>query len=205
MRRLYDGERVRDLCREYGISEKTARKFRARFEQRGLPGLVDQSRAPLTIPHKTRPELSKLIVAARERHPTWGPKKLKTVLEKAHGRPFPAASTIGDVLARAGLVTATSRRARPTRVPTTLRIAKTANDVWCIDYKGQFRLGDGSYCYPLTVTDQFSRYWLAVEGMPPSATRRRATCARTCFIGSGCRGRFARITARRSRRAALPG
>lgn len=166
MRRLFDGERVCDLCSEYGISEKTARKFRRRYEARGLPGLVDESRAPLTIPHKTSRQTSALIVAERERHPTWGPKKLKVVLEKRHRRKFPAPSTIGDVLTRAGLVTRKSRTPSPLRVPTTLRIAKAPNDLWCIDYKGQFRLGNGSYCYPLTITDQFSRYLLAVEAMP---------------------------------------
>ncbi len=155
-----------DLCVEYGISEKTARKFKRRFEARGLAGLVDQSRAPLHIPHKTRPELEKLIIAEREKHPTWGPKKLKVRLEKRLRRAFPAASTIGDVLARAGLVTNRERRTQHVRAPSTLTIAKAPNDIWCIDYKGQFRLGNTSYCYPLTLTDQFSRYLLAVEAMP---------------------------------------
>ncbi|HEY4239948.1 MAG TPA: IS481 family transposase [Kofleriaceae bacterium] len=166
MRRLYQNERLVDLCAEYGISEKTARKFKRRFEQRGLPGLVDQSRAPLHIPHKTRPELEAMLIAERNKHPTWGPKKLKAVLEKRHGRAFPAASTIGEVLKRAGLVSTTRRTPTFERLPTTLTIAKAANDLWCIDFKGQFRLGDASYCYPLTVTDQFSRYLLGVEAMP---------------------------------------
>lgn len=166
MRRLYDGERLRDLCAEYGISEKTGRKFRRRFEESGLAGLVDRTRAPLHIPRKTRPELAKLIVAERERHPTWGPKKLKVVLEKRYGRTFPAASTIGDVLARAGLITPRTRPRTLPRRPTTLHIAKAPNDIWCIDYKGQFRMGNGKPCYPLTVTDQYSRYVLAVDAMP---------------------------------------
>jgi transposase InsO family protein len=177
MRRLYDGERLEDLCVEYDIATKTGRKFRRRFEARGQAGLVDQSRAPLHIPHKTSPELVKVIVAEREKHPTWGPKKLKVMLEKRHRRAFPAASTIGDVLTRAGLVTDRRRRSAHVRVPTTLRVAKAPNDLWCIDYKGQFRLGNGSYCYPLTVTDQFSRYLLGVEAMPAiSDEAARATC-----------------------------
>lgn len=165
MRRLYDGERLADLCVEYGISEKTGRKFRRRFEANGLAGLIDKPRAPLHIPHKTPPELAKVIVAEREKHPSWGPKKIKAVLEKRHRRAFPAASTIGDVLARAGLVTKKTRRRAYERVPTPLHIAKSPNDIWCIDFKGQFRLGNGSYCYPLTVSDQFSRYLLGVEAM----------------------------------------
>lgn len=169
MRRLYDGERMRDLCVEYGISEKTGRKFRRRFEESGNAGLVDRTRAPLHIPHKTRPELAKLILAAREQHPTWGPKKLKVLLEKRYGRDFPAPSTIGDVLARAGLVTPRARQRAMPRVPSSLQVAKAPNDIWCIDYKGQFRMGNGKYCYPLTVTDQFSRYLLGVEAMPAIA------------------------------------
>jgi transposase InsO family protein len=166
MRRFYDGERLVDLCVEYEISEKTARKFRKRFEKLGLPGLLDQSRAPRHIPHKTSPEIERLLLGERTRHPTWGPKKIKAVLEKRHRRAFPAASTIGDVLTRAGLVSSTSRRPKYERAPSTLTVAKAPNDVWCIDYKGQFRLGDTSYCYPLTVTDQFSRYLFGVEAMP---------------------------------------
>lgn len=166
MRRLLDGERLADLCVEYGISEKTGRKFRRRFEANGLAGLVDKSRAPLHIPHKTRPELAKLIIAEREKHPSWGAKKIKAILEKRYRRAFPAASTIGDVLARAGLVTMRTRRRAHERVPTSLQIAKAPNDIWCTDFKGQFRLGNGSYCYPLTVSDQFSRYLLGVEAMP---------------------------------------
>src|ERR1041384_8695815 len=104
MRRHLDGERMIDLCREYGISRKTGAKFKERFLRLGASGLSDQSRAPHHIPHKTPPELVTMILAERERHPTWGPKKLKVSLERRHRREVPAASTIGDVLARGGRV-----------------------------------------------------------------------------------------------------
>jgi transposase InsO family protein len=163
--RLGRGEPVTDLCREYGISRKTGEKFKKRFRDQGLVGLQDQSRAPRVIPHKTPPELVQLIVAHRRAHPTWGPKKLKETLQTALGRAVPAPSTIGDILTSAGLIV--PRRPRPRHVPcpTGLREARAPNDVWCIDYKGQFRLGDGTYCYPLTITDQFSRFILCCEGM----------------------------------------
>lgn len=165
MNRVMKGERVADLCREYGISRKTGDKFKNRFRQLGPAGLLDQSRAPKVIPHRTPPELVALIVAERKRHPTWGPKKLKDVLETRLRRVLPAASTIGDILMRAGLVEArTPRRPVPPQ-PTTLREAHAPNDVWCIDYKGQFRLGDRSMCYPLTLTDQRSRFILGCEAM----------------------------------------
>ena len=165
IRRLGENERLSDLCREYGISRKTGHKFKKRFEQLGVDGLASQSRAPKLIPHKTPAEVEALVVAERRLHPTWGGKKLKTVLENRLGSTFPSASAIGEILSRNGLVQPRKRRAQHTPAPTALRKASAPNDVWCIDYKGQFRLGDGTYCYPLTVTDQFSRFILACEGM----------------------------------------
>jgi len=165
MARLAKGERLTDLCREFGISRKTGNKFKARFERLGAAGLEDRSRAPKVIPHKTPPELMELIVAERRQHPTWGPRKLKDVLERRLSRELPSHSAIGTALLRAGLVVARKRRLRHTSEPTRLREAAAPNEVWCIDYKGQFRLGDRSYCYPLTITDQHSRFVLACEGM----------------------------------------
>ena len=165
MVRLSRGERLTDLCREYGISRKTGEKFKRRFRELGPTGLEDQSRAPRAIPHKTPPELVEVLLAERRLHPTWGPRKIKGVLERRLERPFPAASTIGDVFAEHGLIVPRRRRRRHIPLPTGLREAAAPNDVWCIDYKGQFRLGDGSYCYPLTISDQFSRFIVSCEGM----------------------------------------
>lgn len=165
MKRLANKERMSDLCREYGISRKTGNKFKKRFEQFGVGGLADQSRAPKVIPHKTPPEVEELVIAERKLHPTWGPKKLKDSLERRLGRSFPSSAGFGYILARNGLVQPRRKRQRHPPRPTVLRDALAPNEVWCIDYKGQFRLGDGTYCYPLTVTDQFSRYILGCEGM----------------------------------------
>jgi transposase InsO family protein len=165
MARLRRGETLAELCREYGISRKTGNKFKKRFEQVGISGLQDQSRAPKMIPHKTPPEIIELVVATRKQHPTWGPRKIKETIQRRLGRMLPAPSTIGDILAFHGLVEPRQRRRKYEPVPTGLREANAPNDTWCIDYKGQFRLGDGSYCYPLTITDQFSRYILGCEGM----------------------------------------
>lgn len=163
--RLEHGERLTDLCREYGIARKTGEKFKRRYRNQGMAGLQDRSRAPGFIPHKTPPELVEVIVAHRRQHPTWGPRKLKETLQTVLGRSMPAASTIGDILASAGLIVPRQRRAPHRATATALREAIAPNDVWCIDYKGQFRLGDGTYCYPLTITDQFSRFILCCEGM----------------------------------------
>src|SRR6478736_629393 len=165
MVRLGQGEKLSDLCREYGISRKTGEKFKKRFRERGPVGLTDQSRAPKRIPHKTPSELVEVLLAERRLHPTWGPRKLKEVLERRLGRSFPAPSTIGDVLAEHGLIEPRRKRRRHISVPTGHRDVAAPNEVWCIDYKGQFRLGDGSYCYPLTITDKFSRFIVCCEGM----------------------------------------
>jgi transposase InsO family protein len=163
MNRIMQGERVSDLCREYGISRKTGVKFKQRFIRMGEAGLLDQSRAPKVIPHRTPPELVEVIVAERNRHPTWGPKKLKDVLERRLNTTLPSASTVGSILVRSGLVERRKRRGARRAQPTGLSEANAPNDVWCIDYKGQFRLGDRSLCYPLTITDQFSRYILGCD------------------------------------------
>jgi transposase InsO family protein len=165
MNRVMRGEAVAQLCREYGISRKTGDKFKQRFLHLGQVGLVDQSRAPKVIPHRTPPELVALIVAERRRHPTWGPKKVKQTLEDRLKRVLPAPSTIGDILMREGLVQSRPPRRCTPAQPTALRQADAPNDVWCIDYKGQFRLGDRSLCYPLTLTDQRSRFILGCEAM----------------------------------------
>lgn len=175
--RLESGERLADLCREFGISRKTGDKFRARYKALGIAGLEDQSRAPNSIPHKTSAVLMDAAIELRKKHPTWGPKKLKQVLEEQLGRRMPSTTTIGVALSKAGLVTPRKRVRRAPHQPTKLVEAHAANDVWCIDYKGQFRLGDRSYCYPLTLTDHFSRFVLACEAMPRiSDSDARAVC-----------------------------
>src|SRR5262245_20560110 len=110
MNRVMKGETVAQLCREYGISRKTGDKFKQRFKRLGEAGLLDLSRAPKVIPHRTSPEVVKLLVEERKRHPSWGPKKLKTILEERLHCELPAVSTIGDILERAGLVTKRGRR-----------------------------------------------------------------------------------------------
>ena len=167
VRRIAAGERITDLCQEYGISRKTVWKFQKRYESHGESGLVDQSRAPIVIPHKTPLALEELIVERRQRQPSWGPKKLKAVLERELGTTLPSATTVGAILTRRGLIEPRKRRKRVYHAgrPTRLREAFAPNDLWCIDYKGQFRLGDGTQCYPLTITDQYSRYLLCCEGM----------------------------------------
>lgn len=163
--RLLAGERMVDLCAEFGISRKTGYKLKDRYELLGPVGLYDVSRRPHRTPSQTPVAVQQLVIEGRQAHPTWGPKKLRPWLMKKHpGVQVPCSTTIGDILARRGLVTRQRRKPCLSEYTAPLQRAENPNDVWGADYKGQFRLGNGSYCYPLTVSDQFSRYLLACEG-----------------------------------------
>ena len=165
--RLANGERMSDLCLEYGISRKTAYKFKERLERLGEAGRADLSRAPHMVPHRTPPAMVEVILAARRKRPTWGSRKIKEELERK-GHRMPSHGAIERILARAGLITPKPRRHRGTTLataPVGRLLATAPHDVMCLDYKGQFRLGDQSFCYPLTITDQATRYIIACESM----------------------------------------
>jgi transposase InsO family protein len=151
-----------DLCREFGISRKTGYKLKAKFEERGVDALLDQSRAPARIPHRTGKAVRALLVATRKQHPTWGPKKIRAWLERKHpGVRLPAVSTIGSILKAEGLVRSKKRRRKRRATPTPRTEPIACNELWCADFKGQFQLGNGRLCYPLTITDAASRYLIA--------------------------------------------
>jgi putative transposase len=158
---------VTELCDRYGISRKTAYKWLKRYGFEGEAGLKDRSRAPKTSPSRTEPRVVQPLVDLRRKHPTWGPRKLLAYLEKrAPETAWPSASTVGDILKRQGLVEERRRsRARTPLERGALTQPAAANHVWACDFKGQFRTADGQLCYPLTVTDSFSRYLLGVEGL----------------------------------------
>jgi transposase InsO family protein len=164
--RLVKGERMVDLCREFGISRKTGYKFWERFQREGVCALEDQSRARKRIGHKTPEAIEQLLVEARKAHNSWGGRKLKNVLEGQNpGVTLPSAGTIAAVLRRHGLVQARKLRRRPSRYTGKLTTAEAPNEVWAADYKGQFRLGNREYCYPLTATDLHSRFILAIDAL----------------------------------------
>jgi transposase InsO family protein len=160
------GERMSDLCREFGISRKTGHKIWKRFLDWGPRGLYDQPRRPEHSPKRTSEEIRKLLVAARKERPTWGPVKLKEDLERQHGGVrFPAPSTIGELLSREGLVKRRRRSRRRATYSTQLRQSNGPNELWSADFKGEFRLKNRRYCYPLTISDHFSRYLLGCVGL----------------------------------------
>jgi len=155
-----------DLCREYGISRKTGHKIWARYERQGVQGLVDESRRPERLARRIPESVRELILSFKKAHPTWGAKKLKVVLEeRERGVRMPASSTIGELLKRHGLVKPRQRRRRSTPTLGTLVPALLPNAVWGSDFKGEFRLGNREYCYPLTLSDLCSRFLLGCEAL----------------------------------------
>jgi transposase InsO family protein len=158
---------ISSLCARHGISRKTGYKWLARYEALGAAGLQDRSSAPRSSVSWLSASVSDPILALRRARPSWGPHKLLARLSMDHpDRVWPAASTVGDLLAREGLVTPRQHRARAAgRSPIVLEPLHS-NDSWSADFKGWFRTGDGVRCEPLTVTDNFSRYLLVSHAVP---------------------------------------
>jgi len=170
---------VTELARQYGISRKTAYKWLARFEERGVQGLVDESRRPRTSPLETTTEMAQEIIRVRQAHSSWGAWKLHHVLTRIHGDSAPSPATISRVLERSGLVR--RRRRRPSAKCTMPRhapspVVEAPNDLWTVDFKGRWRTQDRKRCDPLAVRDAFSRYVLDVRlvGDMTARTIRRA-------------------------------
>jgi putative transposase len=177
---LADEDSMTALCEEYGISRKTGYKWWQRFRTEGPSGLAEQSRAPHVVPWAVPQAQAEAIVGLRREHPSWGPKKLRAkLLARAPRQRWPALSTIGDLLQREGLSRRRKRRRHATPNPAGVPSIVAPNDVWAVDFKGWFRTGDGATCYPLTVTDAFSRYLLCCRAVAPDY--------------QGCRGAFERL------------
>jgi len=163
--RLLDGEPMSGLCREFGISRKTGYKVFDRYRHHGLEALSDRSRRPVRYANQLPEPVERMIVRAKQDKPHWGARKIRELLVRrlAGDVRVPARSTIHAVLDRHGLVARMRRRRRATGTP--LSQGARPNDLWCADYKGEFKLGNGRYCYPLTVTDHASRYLLMCEAL----------------------------------------
>ena len=163
--RLLEGEKMAPLCREFGISRVTGYKIWERYKDCGLDGLNDRSRRPYRQANKLPFQIERCILGLKREHESWGAPKIrdKLIREFPMIKP-PAISTVHAVLDRNGLVKRRKRR-RYKAEGTPLNAASEPNGLWCADYKGEFKLGNKQYCYPLTITDYRSRYLLACEGM----------------------------------------
>ena len=161
---------ITELCDLYGISRKTAYQVIDRYLRHGPAGLEERSRRPHTSPNHTPHEIEQALLEARRRHPSWGGKKLLTIVHKRHPRwDLPHRSTVCEILSRNGMVPKKRKRrhiGHPGK-PTSSILAP--NDLWSADFKGQFKTGNGVYCYPLTVTDNYSRYLLMCQALSSTA------------------------------------
>jgi len=174
-----------ELCERYRVTRPTGYKWVARERVGGDAALQDQSRAPHASPHQTEVELEALILAARRKY-GWGSKKLLGVLAARYpARPWPARSTVNDILDRHGLLRKRRHGRRWAHPGAPVLQTTAANQVWPADFKGQFRTGDGYYCYPLTVTDHFTRRLLTCRGLPSVATSDTRPPFRALFREAG--------------------
>jgi transposase InsO family protein len=154
---------IAELARRRGVSRKTAYKWIKRYQAEPGAGLGDRSRAPLHHPNALSVELEEMILTWKAHRPVWGAPKIHSKLRDHPA--CPSESTVSNVLQRYGLSRQKRRRARATASAQPLSLAKGPNDVWCADFKGWFRLGNGRRCDPLTISDAASRYLLCCQGI----------------------------------------
>ena len=170
-----------ELCERYGVTRPTGYKWLARYRTGGAAALEDRSRAPQHSPHRTDVEVELLLLAARRQY-GWGAKKLLQVLRGRHpDRTWPARSTVNAMLERHGLLRKQRRRRRWAHPGAAALHTDAPNQVWPADFKGHFKTGDGQYCYPLTVTDHFSRALLVCRGLPSVRTELARPVFRALF------------------------
>lgn len=165
--RYLEGEKLAVLCREFGISRVTGHKIINRYKEHGLEGINEQSRRPYRQANKLPFQIESLIIQLKKEKPHWGAPKIRELLIRKYPdlKHPPAKSTVHAVLDRNGLVKKRQRRKKNKLQGTELSEGKSANDLWCADYKGEFMLGNRKYCYPLTVTDYKSRYLIACDAL----------------------------------------
>ena len=159
-----DGANMSELCRRFGVSRTTGYKWLHRYL--GHSELEDRSRRPKASPRAVAESIESSIVAARKMRPTWGPRKLRASLQRSNPDvELPSVTTFALIFKRNGLIIPKRRRRRATPSTQPLVHATAPNALWCIDFKGDFLVGK-TRCYPLTITDAFSRYLIACVALP---------------------------------------
>jgi len=156
---MQQGVNVRELCRRFGVSPKTGYKWLSRFAARGTAGLCDESRRPHRSPTHTAQAVEQVIVELRDRHPSWGARKLCRRLHDVGWRQVPAPSTVQAILVRHGRI----EPAESAKHTAWQRFEHALpNALWQMDFKGHFAIAAGR-CHPLTVLDDHSRYNLCLQ------------------------------------------
>jgi transposase InsO family protein len=183
---LLEGEPMTEVCRAFGISRKTGYKIFSRYKEHGLEALTDRSRRPVRYANQLPSQVESLILTLKRDKPHWGARKIRELLVRRLDGDVrvPAKSTIHAVLHRHGRVKPLGRpRQHATGTP--LSTGAAPNELWCADFKGEFRLGNGQYCYPLTVTDHASRYLLLCEALESTREELAITAFEQLFIERG--------------------
>lgn len=177
---------ITELAKKYGISRKTAYKLLRRYSEEGIQGLEEKSRAAHTHPNITEPQIIDRIIEYKVKHTTWGPRKIIDCLERTYPDVnWPAASTAGEWLKKNDLVRNRKRRKHVQLYQDHFIDCTGPNDVWSADYKGQFHMRDQKVCYPLTVTDNYSRYILACDGLEGPRYHETQECFKRIFRDYG--------------------
>ncbi len=157
---------IKELSEQYRVSRKTVYKWIGRYEGKGLSALEELSHTPHTHPNATPPEVIDRLINTKLQHKNWGPKKVIAWLQRHHPETrWPVTSTAGSILKKEGLTKERRFRHHTPVYSEPFQGCERPNDVWSIDYKGQFRMGDRRLCYPLTISDNYSRYLLACQGL----------------------------------------
>ena len=155
---------ISDLCREFEVSRPTGYRWINRYKEAGPEGLLDLSSKPHSCSHATSELIGDAILAMRRKYPSWGARKLKARLERLQPSvAWPAASTFGNILRRAGLTHPKRKKRRTTPYSEPFSEVTAPNQLWCMDFKGYFNTGDGTRCDPLTITDAHSRYLIRCQ------------------------------------------
>lgn len=160
---------VTEIAERFDVSRPTVREYRKRYRENGRSGLVERSRAPKTCPHKTPAEIEELIIAERIR---WGFGSKKIIRRLRDQNPdirLPSRSAVDAMLKRHDLVTPRRTRKRGKTPFARTYQAMEPGDLTTIDFKGEFLLGNGKYCYPLTIMDYSSRFLLDCRGLGSTA------------------------------------
>ncbi len=187
--RLLEGEAMSDVCRSFGISRKTGYKIFNRYKEHGLEALCDRSRRPVRYANQLPEPIERMIVRLKKEKPHWGARKIRELLVRrlAGEVRIPAKSTVHAVLDRHGLVKR-GRQRRNKAKGTALSAGAAPNDLWCADFKGEFKLGNRRYCYPLTVSDQASRFLLMCEALESTKEETAFTAFQRLFEERGLPG-----------------
>lgn len=161
------------LCLRYNISRKTGYKWVKRYKDFGEAGLHEQSKKPNHHPFTTPYSVRKIIIELRQNSRILlGPKKIQAKLKTRFPETEPPSiTTIYNILKREGLIEPQRKRRKTSVYKEPFKTVKAANDLWSVDFKGQFPLEGTQWCYPLTIMDHHSRYLLACEGLTTTAVK----------------------------------